>query len=528
MPVKISSAMMRSQDPAMMRAILKIAKAIQETKHALTPLHPHALLVGGFVRDALLKRRSKDADLEVYGVDAKNLERILRRLFPKRVTAVGKAFGVYQIRVKEKGSGVRAKQSKGSGRIAFNATHLQSPTLDVSIPRHESKTSKGHKGFSVTGDPSMEIEDAARRRDFTMNAMLMDPMTRELIDPFHGADDLKARTLRVVDPQTFVDDPLRVWRALQLAARFGLQTDPKTTALLRKMVKAGATDELPKERITEEMRKLLLFAARPSIGFELARTIGLIERDLPELHALVLCTQNAGSHREGSAWTHTMLVIDAMAKIIRDPKWKIAEDEKLPLMLAAVCHDLGKTRVPWRRAPGRELGYLHHAEAGGVPAAECLARFSFGSGTNAQVVTITINHRQGGVILERMERHDLDARGAANELRILLRTIRPTSWNAYLAMSVADMCGVTGWDARERIRTFVHTLDRIVKRFDLISAAEHTLVTGKDLVRLGVPEGTAIGRIIARIEEDRDAGRVTNRADALALAKILVSAIQQT
>jgi tRNA nucleotidyltransferase (CCA-adding enzyme) len=503
MPTRIPLSILNAQDRALMQAVRKIA--IQSTGHGAQGtgkkkrapgLTPHAFLVGGFVRDLVLKRHPKDADLEVYGVDAKKLERMLKKMFPKRVKTVGKSFGVFNVQVS------------------------RTINLDVSIPRRESKTGRGHKGFSIKGDPKMKITDAARRRDFTMNAMLLDPLTGDIVDPYHGMADLKTHTLRIVDPKTFGDDPLRVYRALQFAARFGLETDPKTTALLRKMVKDGATDELPRERITEEMRKLLL-AERPSIGFELARLIGLIERDYPDLNALVNCVQNAGSHNEGSAWIHTMYVIDAMAKIIRDPKWKITEDEKLPLMLTAVCHDLGKTRVPWQRIPGKELGYVSHAEAGGPPTKDVLKRFSFGDDINKNVVTLTVNHRRGGAVLGRIEHRDMDERTAANELRMLIRDIRPMSWNAYLALSTADTLGVTGWNGKERARDLVRTLDRVVKKYNLINEATKALITGKDLIRLGVTQGPRIGRIIAEIEGDRDAGRISTKQEALALAKTL-------
>ncbi len=510
-----------------MQAVRKIAVAVQSTghpplprlrgargtgriKHALTPSRPHALLVGGFVRDLVLKRHPKDADLEAYGVDAKKLERMLKKLFTKRVSVTGKAFGVFKVALE--------KEKSKKTHSPLPTPHF--PTLDVSIPRRESKVSKGHKGFSIHGDPKMKIKDAARRRDFTMNAMLLDPLTGEIVDPYHGMDDLKAHTLRIVDPKTFGDDPLRVYRAIQFAARFGLETDPKTTALLRKMVKDGATDELPKERITEEMRKLLL-ADRPSIGFELAKIIGLSERDFPELHALANVVHNTGAHREGTAWAHTMLVIDAMADIIRDPKWNINEDEKVMLMLAAVCHDLGKAVAKWKLVGDLPGGYPDHPAAGVGPAASFMERFAFGDEIDRMVVTMTRYHRHGGTILGIINRRDADERTIANALRKLIRDIAPISWKAYLAMSAADTLGVTGWDSKKMAKEIVVKLDRVVRKHNLINEAKWTLVTGKDLIRLGVTQGPKIGRIIAEIEGDRDAGRLTTRQEALALAKTL-------
>ena len=210
-----------------------------------------ALAVGGFVRDRLLNHRAKDLDVEVFGIPQEALLPLLGSL--GRVEPVGQAFPVYKL-----------------------------GDIDVALPRRESKTGRGHKGFSVEGDPSMTFEDAARRRDFTINAVGWDPLTDQYLDPFCGRDDLQRRTLRVVDPGTFPDDSLRVLRALQFAARFALTLDPDTARLCSSI----ALDDLPAERIWGEFEKLLLQADRPSIGFALARELCVIHRLLPEMEAL--------------------------------------------------------------------------------------------------------------------------------------------------------------------------------------------------------------------------------------------------
>ena len=183
-----------------------------------------------------------DLDLEVFGIPEARLCPLLAPL--GRVEAVGQSFAVYKV-----------------------------GNVDVALPRRESKTGRGHKGFTVTGDPSMPPEEAARRRDFTVNAISWDPLTGEYIDPVGGRADLERRVLRVVDPDTFADDSLRVLRALQFAARFELTPDDATKALLRQI----PLDDLPAERIWGEFEKLLLQAERPSIGFALAREIGVTE-----------------------------------------------------------------------------------------------------------------------------------------------------------------------------------------------------------------------------------------------------------
>ena len=195
-----------------------------------------ALLVGGWVRDRLLGIASKDIDLEVFGLPPGELREALERFGD--VNAVGESFKVYKV-----------------------------AGIDVAIPRRDSKIGSGHRGFEITGDPFMPVEEAARRRDFTVNAIAFDPLTNEYLDPFEGRLDLlERRTLRHVDARTFGDDSLRVFRGVQFAARFGLTMDEGTKALARRI----PLDDLPAERIWGEVEKLLLLAPRPSEGFTLA------------------------------------------------------------------------------------------------------------------------------------------------------------------------------------------------------------------------------------------------------------------
>src|SRR5437868_2165643 len=183
-----------------------------------------ALLVGGCVRDALMGAQPKDWDVEVYGVEPARLRALLER--QGRVDAVGEAFTVYKV----------------------------GNDLDVSLPRRERKTGRGHRAFVIEGDPTMTIEEAARRRDFTINAILEDPLTEELIDIYGGRDDLQNKTLRAVSAETFIEDSLRVLRAAQFAARFEFEVEPETIKLCRSI---DVTD-LPRERIWGEIEKLLL------------------------------------------------------------------------------------------------------------------------------------------------------------------------------------------------------------------------------------------------------------------------------
>src|SRR5262249_15652488 len=145
---------------------------------------------------------------------------------------------------------------------------------DISIPRRERKSGRGHRGFVIKGDPSMTIEEAARRRDFTINAILQDPLRLEILDPFKGRQDIERRTLRAVSRDTFGEDSLRVLRAAQFAARFEFEIEPETVALCREI----DVSDLPAERIWGEMEKLLLRARNPSIGLQSLRELGLLEK----------------------------------------------------------------------------------------------------------------------------------------------------------------------------------------------------------------------------------------------------------
>ena len=331
----------------------------QTLARAIRDVGGRALIVGGWVRDDLLGHPSKDLDLEVFGIPADALRTLLGR--HGRVDTVGESFTVYKI-----------------------------AGLDISLPRRESKTGRGHKGFKVEGDPSLSIEEAARRRDFTINAISRDPLTGALIDPFHGQQDLDARILRAVDPRTFADDSLRVLRALQFAARFELTIDEETRTLCRSL----PLDDLPSERIWGEMEKLLLQAPRPSIGLALALELDVLDRLFPELKALVGCPQEPDWHPEGDVWVHTLMVVDEARKRIEG----LDRGRAAAVMLGAVCHDLGKPSTT--AAIDGRIRSLGHEEAGVAPATAVLDRLNVhtldGYDVRPTVLGIVAHHLKPG------------------------------------------------------------------------------------------------------------------------------------
>ena len=321
-----------------------------------------ALVVGGWVRDRLLdlpEPEKRNIDLEVFGVPGERLREILEAF--GRVEAVGESFQVYKV-----------------------------GDVDVSLPRRDSKAGRGHRGFVVTGDPQMSIEEAARRRDFTVNAISRDPLTGVFFDPFDGRGDLGRHLLRMVDRRTFADDSLRVLRAVQFAARFEFTLDAATAALCRTI----PLDDLPRERIWGEIEKLLLQARQPSIGFALAMDLGIVAQLFPELQALAGCPQEPEWHPEGDVWVHTLQVVDQARARIDD----LPRPQQITVMLGALAHDLGKPSTT-AFIDGR-IRSMNHEELGVPPATALLDRLNVhtidGYDVRRHVLGITAQHLKPG------------------------------------------------------------------------------------------------------------------------------------
>ena len=434
-----------------------------------------ALLVGGCVRDELLGLEPKDFDVEVFGVPADRLRGILEGI--GRVEAVGESFAVYKV------GGV-----------------------DVSLPRRESKTGRGHKGFAVTGDPDLSIEEAARRRDFTINAISRDPLTGEAIDPFNGGSDLDARRLRIVDPRTFVDDSLRVLRALQFVARFELTVDDATRAILREI----PLDDLPPERVWGEVEKLLLLAPRPSLGFALALDLGVVDRLWPEFKALVGVPQEPEWHPEGDVWVHTLMVIDQarlrIAGLDRGPA--------LSMMLGAITHDFGKPMttavIDGRiRSPG-------HEEAGVAPATSFLDRLnvhSFGG--------FDVRHAVLGLVAHHLKPSAFKKAQTPVSDGAFRRLAQKVDLELLALLAKADCHGRTGHFDCSAMDWF---LER-ARAIGVEHAAPAPLVLGRHLIALGVAPGPQMGTMLKRIYEKQLDGEITTVEEGLAAAAALLQGL---
>ena len=388
--------------------------------------------MGGYVRDAALGVQSKDVDLEVYG------------LAPEALFALMGEFG--------------AAYEKGTAFRVFGLRHSE---IDVAMPRRESRTGAGHRDFAVSVDPFLPPQVAASRRDFTVNAMMMDVLSGEILDFFGGRRDLQKHVIRHVSDASFADDALRAYRAAQFAARLGATVAPETVALIRQM----DVSALSRERIFEEMKKALLRAQQPGAYFCWLRAFGL----LPELLlALTRTPQNPRFHPEGDVFTHTVQMLNRAA-VLRD-----RAVFPLYFMLAALCHDIGKPATTTVRE-GRIVAYRH--EEAGAP----LARAFLETLTDENAL---LRYVENMVLLHmRPNRLAQDRSRKKSTRRLFDASICPED---LILLSMAD-AGSAAHEPflRERLEDY-----RAILRLPM--------VTGRDLLAAGIPSGPHMAALLSR------------------------------
>jgi tRNA nucleotidyltransferase (CCA-adding enzyme) len=431
-----------------------------------------ALIVGGWVRDRLLGLESKDVDIEVFGIPADRLLTLLSSF--GHVEVVGESFQVFKL-----------------------------GDIDVSLPRRESKSGRGHRGFQVTGDPTMTVEEAARRRDFTINAISWDPLRDEYIDPFDGRADLEGHRLRMVDPATFGDDSLRVLRGVQFAARFNLEMDEQTRASCRSI----RLDDLPAERVWGEIEKLL-FASRPSIGLALALELGVMEQLFPELFALHGCPQEPEWHPEGDVWVHTLQVVDRVRHRVDD----LPRPQQIAVLLGAVFHDVGKPATT-AFVDGR-IRSIDHEEQGVGPATALLDRLSIhsldGYDVRRQVLGFVAHHLKPGMWFKtRDEVGDGAFRRLAQKVDLELLARLAKSDCEGRAPGVFN-CEAMDWFL-ERARAL-----------GVDHKPPEPILLGRHLLALGLTPGPRVGKILKSVYEQQLDGQVTSLEEAIAAARRMI------
>jgi len=340
---------------------LNLPPQITELVEFISDSKGRSFLVGGSVRDAVISKLHnleysiKDFDLEVYDLEPENLKNLLKQRYGS-VNEVGNSFGV----------------------IKVNLDGIEEP-VDVSIPRIDSKDdsqttdSTRGRGINAVSNPDLDLVKATQRRDITINSILYDPLNEILVDPFGGYQDIIDQKIRMTDEETFKEDPLRVLRVAQFASRFGFEVSEDTFNEAKELVSSGELDSLVVERLREELDKLLEKGFEPSVGLRFLKDIGYLSKIMPELTILETIEQEKDYHPEGNAYIHSLQVIDAMSDIARREikKGTIPFSLKKSLILAALCHDLGKT--PTTIIEDNKIKSPGHEEAG-IPLTRDLIR----------------------------------------------------------------------------------------------------------------------------------------------------------
>ncbi|MCQ2555201.1 MAG: CCA tRNA nucleotidyltransferase [Clostridia bacterium] len=405
--------------------------------------------VGGFVRDRIQGIESKDVDIEVHGISVAELREILESLGTP--LTFGDSFGVFS---------------------------LAGYDIDIALPRVEHATGRGHRDFEVSVDPFIGTYRAALRRDFTMNALMEDVLTGEITDHFGGLNDIKNRVIRHIDEITFTEDPLRVLRACQFAARFGFTISDSTVELCKTI----DISTLSRERIEGELKKVLLKSERPSVFFEYLRKMNQLDVWFKELIPLIGLEQDAVFHPEGDAYIHTMQVLDRAAA------FRAKSENPYSFMLLALTHDFGKA-VTTETVNGRIHSYAH--EEKGIPiVSEFLSRITGEKAVKSYVLNMVSNHMRPNMLA-------YSNSSVKSSNRMFDEVVSPRDL-VYFAL-----CDKTKTGSAEDKYAEKYLYDRL-EIFDEIM--QRPYVTGKDLIDSGLIPSDNFSEILSYAHKLRLAG----------------------
>ena len=450
---------------------IKLPKIVYKISNELHQIDAKAILVGGSLRDYFLGIKSKDYDIEVYGLNSVD---ILIDILSKfgNVNLVGKSFGVLKFK-------------------------YDGDEYDFSFPRKESKVSSGHRGFNIESNGFLSFKVASSRRDFTINSMGYDIIDNRLLDPYNGYSDIKNKIIRFVNKDSFREDPLRVYRAIGFSARFGFNIDNDTKELCKSIVNRGELEELSKERVFIEFNKLLLKSSKPSIGFNLMREFGILKY-FPPLNNIIDIPQDKRYHPEGDVWIHTMMSLDIMAKF---------KEKNLKLLYAILCHDFGK--ATHTQIYIDKITAIGHEKAGIEPTIEFLSSLTNEQKFINSILPLIEHHLKPSIFFKN---------GAKNGA--IRRLSTKVNINELVIVAKADFLGRATKEAKEGIYKAGEWLLQKAKELKVNNNPPTPILQGKDLISIGLRPSKEFGDILKKVYELQLDGVIKTREEALKIVMI--------
>ncbi|MFA5858602.1 MAG: HD domain-containing protein [Elusimicrobiota bacterium] len=432
-------------------------------------------LVGGAVRDKIINPRmmTKDSDYLVTNIPMKKLVALLKEY--GRVELVGKSFGV----------------------IKFTQNGFGSNTVDIALPREEYSVGLGHRDFVVKYSHELPIEADLTRRDFTINAMAYNLETGELVDPLNGRADIKRKLIRMITPKSFVDDPLRMLRAAQFAARFGFKIEKSTLSAMQLHSKLVKT--VSNERVQEEINKLLLKSGTPSYGFKLMQDTGLLEHIIPELTIGSGVIQN--EFHKYDVFLHNLYSCD------------YAPQDNIVVRLTALLHDIGKVgekkKVKDKKTGHYRVVFYNHEQLSVKQAEGILNRLRYSNDVIRKVTHLIKYH---------MFEYTNNWTSAA--VRRFIAKVGLENLEDMFALRIADRqaSGTKGVDYK--LRELKKRISQEVENKVAVTVSS-LVVDGYDIMKtMGIPSSPIVGKVLDYLLECvMDNPGCNNKKELLRLAR---------
>ena len=428
-------------------------------------------ITGGYTRDLLLGIPSTDIDIEVFNLSAEKLEAVLETF--GEVNYVGKQYGVYKVK-----------------------------DIDVSLPRLDEQTGEGRRDLLARIHEEMPLSLAAVRRDLTMNAIYLDPLTGKFEDPFNGIPDLRILRIKHVNVDTFMEDPLRILRVARFRAIYPFMNIEAQTMALCKVHGPIKVKALPQERVFNEVVRVLMNAPLPSVFFKTLEAMDILDVLFPELVATKKIEQGSTYHPEGSVYNHTLMAIDAIPVI----------DRELDIMLALLFHDLGKGLVP-NEVNTEDSGKIHfkgHAEETSL-AEKAIARLTNEIGLTESAINLIKHH---------MRPYDFKKAGVSR--KAVRKLAASVDMYKLVKLHKADRLGRGGVVAAEYEPENSARISEVMRVFEEIKSQVTPIILGRDLIDMGMEPGKHFGAILQRLYEDQMEEKFLTREDGLLYTKTLI------